>query len=541
MRVCGACSKEYPDTMRFCADCGKKLAEISEASPAQAPGVNVQDAVVVGGVHITSTDSRTFISRQDDTREVLTCAGCGAHVRKPNGFTCPHCNRFFCTDDYDKEQKSCRLCLESKSSAAIHAYQATLDEVMQDGRIDPGERAQLERARVRLGLDADECERLEKARRASGGTDAGRLGRRDQALLEDGRQLLFTALAFDDALKVVTPLFERFPEHPEVRKVYLLALLEANPDRAAEVLKGMRFDDLDKSLAQIELLSRRGAFDRAYEILEDGRRAFGADHPDLIACEGDLSLEEYRRTGRRALLEVAAECLGRLPSQNTEYASFAQAFLLYIKGDKPPLAELEQAGNYYAKRKKRYILSQADARIKEAARQQRPAPPPKDEGGATAPPPPPTPPPEKEIRTAQPPIPPAPPPPIVPPVPQPPLLMPGMWQLTIVSSWGQSFYGTCQVTTGGPNVMLVVDVSGQALLWDGLVHFFQERSIFRGTLSGINLFAICGELVRMVDGMVVPVPGLPARLNAVVGDNGRSISGTVVNSLGETARVVIRI
>jgi hypothetical protein len=44
----------------------------------------VQDGVVVG-VHITTTDSRTFVSRRDDTREVLTCVGCRAHVRKPIG------------------------------------------------------------------------------------------------------------------------------------------------------------------------------------------------------------------------------------------------------------------------------------------------------------------------------------------------------------------------------------------------------------------------------------------------------------------------
>jgi hypothetical protein len=540
MRVCNACSKEYPDTMHFCAECGLKLAETSDPPPTLAPGVNVQDAVVVGGVHITSTDSRTFVNRQDDTREVLTCAGCGAHVRKPNGFTCPHCSRFYCAGDYDKEQKCCRLCLESRASAAKREYGVLLDEVMKDGRIDPGERAQLERTRVRLGLGVDECARLEKERRSAGGAEAGHLSRRDQALLEEGRQLLFATLSFEDALKVVTPLFERFSEHPEVRKVYLLALLEINPDRAGEVLEEMRFDDLDKSLAQIELLSRRGAFDRAYEVLEEARRALGADHPDLTACEGDLSLEEYRRTGRRALLDVAAECLGRLPAQNSEYASFTQAFLRYLKGDKMPLAGLEQAGNYYAKRKKRYILGQADARIKEAAKQQRPAPPPKEEGGATAQAPPVSPS-GKETPAEATAVPPVPPPLSIPPAPQPPLLMPGMWQLTLISSWGQSFYGTCQVTTSGPNVMLVADVSGQALLWDGLVHFFQERSIFRGTLSGINLFAICGELVRMVDGMVVPVPGLPVRLNAVVGNNGRAISGTVVNSLGETTRVLIKI
>jgi hypothetical protein len=120
-------------------------------------------------------------------------------------------------------------------------------------------------------------------------------------------------------------------------------------------------------------------------------------------------------------------------------------------------------------------------------------------------------------------------------------MVPGMWQLTLMSPWGQSYYGSCQTTVSGQNVVLVVDVSGQALLWDGLRHFFQERSVFRGAVTGTGLFATCGELVRMVDGMVVPVPGLPVRLTAAVGDYGRSLNGTVVNMLGETAGVFARL
>lgn len=540
MKVCAECKKEYEDGVRFCPECGGKLAEQTETPVAAAlSGVNVRDGVVVGGVHVNATDSRTYISHQDDTREVLTCAGCGAHVRKPNGFTCPLCNRFFCAADYDKDRKACSLCLELKATAAIREYGALLDELMRDGRIDAAERARLEDARSRLGLRVEDCEHLEKERRISKGAGAAHLGRRDQALLEDASQLLMGSLSFDEALKVAAPLFDRFPEHPEVRRIYLLALLEVQPERAEKVIEGLRFDDLDKSLAQIELLARRSAFDRGYEAVEEARRIFGADNPDLIACETDLTLEEYRITGRRALLDVAVDNLNRLPEESTAYAGFAHAFLRYMKGDKRPLAELEQAGNYFARRKKKFILDQANARITQARKQARPDPALKVENRAevrAAPPPPRT---ETRVET---PVAPQPPPPVsIPPPPQPLFLMPGLWQLTVVSAWGQSFYGTCQVTAAGPNMMLVADISGQALLWDGLLHFFQERSIFRGSLSGINLFATCGELVRMVDGMVVPVPGLPARLNAVIGDNGRSITGTVVNALGESTRIMLRI
>ena len=58
---------------------------------------------------------------------------------------------------------------------------------------------------------------------------------------------------------------------------------------------------------------------------------------------------------------------------------------------------------------------------------------------------------------------------------------------------------------------------------------------------GVNVVAACIEAMRMVDGMAVPVPGLPIRLNAVLGDNGHSINGTVVNSLGETTRILLSI
>ena len=536
MRQCSECNREFPDSIRFCPECGAKLVEQAQAAPIPARGVNVQDAVVVGGVHYSATDNRTIINQQDDTREVLTCSACGAHIRKASGFTCPQCGRFFCAQDYDKDNKTCRNCLETRAGEAVRRYGALLDEIMKDGRVDPAERAQLDQARAALGLSAETCARLEKERRAQGAAAGGSLGRRDTALLEEARRLQFGDLAFAEALRVAGPLWERHPGHAEIRRIYLLSLLEADPDRALDVMAGMRFDDLDKSLAAIEVLSRKGDFDRAYEVLEDARRAFGADHPDVSACETDLTLEEYRRTARRALLDVAVECGGRLQGAETDYSRFALAFLRHMNGDKRPLAELEQAGNYYAKRKKRLIQERSRPRPAE-----KPAPPP-EPAPKTAPLP------EKpEIKPAPPadPSPPLPvtpqPPPMIPQPPPPQAVVPGLWQLTVVSSWGQSFYGTCQVNVGGNSIMLVADFSGNALLWDGLMHFFQERSIFRGTVTGPNLIATCGELVRMVDGMVVPVAGLPMRLNAVLGDFGHSIGGTVVNMLGESARFFLKI
>jgi len=520
MKACPACQKEYPETVRFCPDCGVKLVTKSRDQQASTAGVSVQDGVVTGGIHVTSTDNRTFISREDDAHEVLTCARCGAHLLKPDGFTCPACGRFFCLGDYDKQRKSCRECAEMGASAAARQYRALLEEVMQDGRVDPAERAQLDKARIALGLSAETCAQLESERRAAGAVGAARLlGRRDQALLEEARNLLFHALSFEEALRIVESLYERFGENPEIRRTYLLALVEAAPDHATEVIANMRFDDLDKSLAHIELLSRRGDFDHAHDLLKLAQHAFGPDCPDLIACEVDLTLEECRRTGAKALWNIAAESSERLDASSSEYAAFAHAFLRYVEGDKRALDNLDQAGNFYARRKKRFIAGQLKARSTAKV------------GRAM----------EAHVSEERPQVDVPPMPPSEPQPPPLPALMPGMWQLTLVSPWGQTFHGTCQVNVNGANVMLVAEVSGHALLWDGLMHFFQERSIFRGALAGTDLIATCGEAVRMVDGMAVPVPGLPIRFNAAVGNDGRSISGMVVNSMGEAARVFLKI
>jgi tetratricopeptide (TPR) repeat protein len=529
MNYCRACKLDFSETTQFCEECGARLfakpqARAQSVAPPPEegkPGVKIQDGFVTGGIHISNTDSRTIISQQDETREVLTCELCGAHTPKPSGFTCPKCNRFVCANDYQTREKLCADCLRFQETAAMNQYGALLDRVMQDGRIDAEERSHLDRARIALGLSEEVCARLERERR-SAALKSAELSRRDQVLLEEARQFLFKSLKFEEAFKAIKPLFQRFADHPEIRRIYLLSLIEVQPDQAPEVIDSMRFDDLDKSLAHLELLSRRGDFDRAYDVLKDARRAFGDYHPDLTAAEADLALEESRATGTQSLIDVASECLSRVDPASSDFARFVHAYLIYRKGEAHALDLLAQAGNFYARRRQQRITRSAATEKNTAATQ-----PPKTQTVR-----------EQDAVTFTPPVHPPPPPPEQVVMPS---LIPGAWQLKLVTIWGQSYFGSCQVTIAGPNVMLVADVAGQIVLWDGLLHYFQERSIFRGTLAGTNLVATCGELVRMVDGMAVPVPGLPMRMNATIGNQGRSLAGSVINTLGESTQVFLSI
>jgi hypothetical protein len=93
----------------------------------------------------------------------------------------------------------------------------------------------------------------------------------------------------------------------------------------------------------------------------------------------------------------------------------------------------------------------------------------------------------------------------------------------------------------GQQVQMLANASCYRVLWDGLSHFFQEQSLFVGILNGSSIVAQCNQIVRMMDGMVVPVPGLPVRFTATVAPGGRAIQGVVVNTLGESANVQMQI
>jgi hypothetical protein len=120
-------------------------------------------------------------------------------------------------------------------------------------------------------------------------------------------------------------------------------------------------------------------------------------------------------------------------------------------------------------------------------------------------------------------------------------MVPGLWRLLLVDPFGQRAEGTCQVALSGQQVQMLANASCYRVLGDGLSHFIQEQSLFVGVLNGSSIVAQCNQIVRTVDGMVVPVPGLPFRFTATVAPGGRAIQGVVVNALGEGANVHMQI
>jgi len=520
MRICPRCGKEFPDEFRFCAECGTRLEEKPERAPRDADVVISRGSIVDGDVYVSKTENRTVIETHDDSRTVLTCSKCGAHVLKPEGYTCPHCERFYCRQDYEPGLGCCRDCSSRSAASAEQQYTALLEEVMKDGRVDAAERQRLDRAQRDLGLTGEQARILEARSKSRIVPEArqGGLGRREQNMFEEARRRLFEDLDFEEAQKIIRPLYERFGDNDEIRCIHWFSLLETDPEAAWHELESVRFDDRNKTLASVELLARRSEFYKAADMLREAMTAFGDQDPLLVAADADLALEEYRSMHRQSLLDYARECLERLPAKPDHgYMLFVNAFHEYLTGRTDALeyqASHPGKAHYYAARKIRLIRQSQAA----SAKASRPAP----ETPAEPPPP-------------QAPLPPA------EPVPPRPAIIPGLWRLLLVDPIGQRADGTCQVAVSGQQIQLLANASAYRVLWDGMSHFFQDQSLFVGILNGSSIVAQCNQIVRMMDGMVVSVPDLPHRFTGTVAPGGRAIQGVVVTAMGDRASVQMQI
>jgi len=108
IRICPACRKERRDDVGFCAECSARLEGRSE-QPQRGAGVVIsRGSIVNGATRIGKTENRAIIETGDDSRAVLSCSKCGAHILKPEGYTCPCRDRFYCRHDYDPALRCCR-------------------------------------------------------------------------------------------------------------------------------------------------------------------------------------------------------------------------------------------------------------------------------------------------------------------------------------------------------------------------------------------------------------------------------------------------
>ena len=343
MKICPACNKEYGAEFGFCGACGGKLT-VKQADAPVSFGINLGDKNVISGEvighkeDIRVSGNATIIRNEDQTREVKTCGFCGKNKLNLEGVVCQRCRVFVCSEHFDRDTNQCLKCQKGANVKAEQQYMALLQEVMSGKKLDVQGRRRLDEERRRLNLTEDKARTLENNYRDSLFAQRDTLGSRDRTRLDIARQALLKNFCVDEALSVLSPLYDRFSTNQEVRNLFLLAIVEKDPDQALRLTEEMRFDDLDKSLAQIESLVRKGRLAPAEDVLRQAHLAFGDDQPLLLARDAELSIEEYRSTKQAPMLDLARDYLARLlPDTSDPYVLVVNAYLEYTAGAKDAL------------------------------------------------------------------------------------------------------------------------------------------------------------------------------------------------------------
>jgi hypothetical protein len=335
---CPKCDSPDADGASFCPACGEKMPQLMEKSN---DGIHLSEKSTVvgdvtGGDRIdikTHGGEAHFHTHKDPTKEVATCWVCGDKDLELKGFTCRSCENWSCAECYDKRARLCERCIQSDKSEKKREFQALLEQVYEDGRIDADEAIAMKNTAKRLGLSEEEVAELRKAYEPNDHNE-NRLSRLEQLDLKNAEQLLLHDFDVQNALAKLSPLYDKHGyTNSIVRRNYLLALLEVDMEQALRVASDFPFDDPDVILVRIEALCRIRRFHEAEEIRKRASELFPED-VRLKAVEAEMMLDGYFQSKDEAYVEVAREILDQCEGGDDDlYVFFVRTYLCQFKDE----------------------------------------------------------------------------------------------------------------------------------------------------------------------------------------------------------------
>ena len=330
---------------KFCPECGTPMQLPPRPPSGVVAGTPIsigEKAIVTGNVvgrdEIKVMGNFTTVTHTDETRKVKLCAVCGSHQEVVKGNDCPQCREWVCRDCFVVSLRACVSCQKAGQSRAETDYRAKLVEVYQDNRVDEADRAMLRAEASRLGLSAEQVQKLEASFRI---VEESALAGADLIRLTAAEQALYIEFKVDEAYQKLKPLYEQYQRRdPRLWRAYLHCLVEYDPELAQQFLESLDVDDALATGQRIELMMRRHDFMAAGKLLRAARSKFG-DNPEWAALEVELLLEEYRQGRDKMFLEAARERLKNAPEREPAY-ELAAACLAQLGGERDALRKLHE-------------------------------------------------------------------------------------------------------------------------------------------------------------------------------------------------------
>ena len=330
---------------KFCPECGT-LMQLPPRPPsgvvAGTPISIGEKAIVTGNVvgrdEIKVMGNFTTVTHSDESKKVRLCAVCHSNREVVQGHDCPQCREWVCRDHFVVSLRACESCQKAGQSRAETDYRALLVEIYQNKRVDEADRVMLRAAASRLGLTAEQVQKLEAPFRI---VEESALAGADLLRLTAAEQALYTEFKVDEAYPKLQALYEQYQRRdPRLWRAYLHCLVEYDPELAQQFLESLDVDDALATGQRIELMMRRHDFMEAGKLLRAARSKFG-DNPEWAPLEVELLLEEYRQGRDKMFLEAARERLKNAPEREPAY-HLAAACLAQLGGERDALRKLHE-------------------------------------------------------------------------------------------------------------------------------------------------------------------------------------------------------
>ena len=307
-KKCVKCGAELAIKMRFCPECGAPQDGNKSASSA---GLSMGDKNVIAGDVIGNKEetriagNATIIKNEDQTKLVKECHICGKKVRIIDGFDCPSCREFTCTDCYDTENNCCKNCAQKVVEQKISRYKDTLKAVLADGRIENSERKLLFDLQRELGISPEQAQKLEREIKDSiiGKIE---LTEFEKTSLRKAKDLFYNEGNEQDALELVEPIYQDHKEEEKVLDVYLPILEETDPEKAMQIIKGLQIDILTAFVTAISIHIKNKNMSEAEKLLIQGQRIW--HESSLLKCWSALYwFSMYKQFNDFSFMEKACE------------------------------------------------------------------------------------------------------------------------------------------------------------------------------------------------------------------------------------------
>ena len=335
-KECPRCHAQLRPIVKFCSECGFSFLG---RNPAGDSAVSMGDKNVVAGDVVGRKETyrisgdAVIVKNEDETKKMVRCHVCGRNMPIVESFKCTSCGEITCASCYVEAEKMCRECSSSAKRRKEDEYRTLLRKVYEDGKVEYGERMELNALKKKLGLAEEKAEAIENEFRRIG-LRTSSLSLVERCLLKEAEENLFGKNLPNEALKVLKPVYDSHPYDEDVLAVYLPALAMAQRKEYDRFLSECKIDSLSVELSRIDLKLREK--DMSVERLISSALAKWPENSQLKLRQVVCYLMVYNRLERQAFLEKAVEEFSAIePGANVlenSWYDFASAFLaLYVK------------------------------------------------------------------------------------------------------------------------------------------------------------------------------------------------------------------